>query len=271
MSTSARLRARLARVVAASGVATTAPATVPRVEPGDVEHLPDPARRYLRFMRAVDAPRDWSFEVQFAGRFRLRAKSWMPALAWQYNTAPDISRTFVMRLRFAGMLPMTGTDTYRNGTGRMHGTLLGLVPVANGSGDEFDVGELTTYLNDAVLLAPTFLLGPDVEWRAVDGESFDLTLTDAGRAVTARVVVDERGAPVDFSSDDRYADLPGGLVRARWSTPIDRWSTTADGRPVPVRARAIWHLPDGPLPYLEGGFVADTLRYNEPPTPRPSR
>jgi hypothetical protein len=35
----------------------------------------------------------------------------------------------------------------------MHGKLLGLMTVVVGRGEEFDIGELVTYLNDAVLIA----------------------------------------------------------------------------------------------------------------------
>ncbi len=55
----------------------------------------------------------------------------------------------------------------------------------------------------------------------MDDRSFDVTLADADLRVTARVFVDEDGRPANFSTTDRYADLPGGLFRAEWTTPID--------------------------------------------------
>jgi hypothetical protein len=67
------------------------------------------------------------------------------------------------------------------------------------------------------------------------------------------VLVDERGAPRDFWTDDRYADLPGGLVRARWHTPVESWSEV-DGRPLPVGAKAVWQLTGGPFTYAEMEF-----------------
>jgi hypothetical protein len=148
-------------------------------------------------------------------------------------------------------VPMVGSDTYLHGRGRMLGKLLDRITVADGQGDEFDIGELTTYLNDAVLLAPSLLLGPAAQWSAVDDGSFDVSLTDAGRTVRGRVFVDARGAPYDFSTTDRYADLATGLTRAEWRTPIHNWKIL-DGRPVPDRMAAVWRLPDGPLPYVTG-------------------
>lgn len=74
-------------------------------------------------------------------------------------------------------------------------------------------------------MAPSMLLSPAVRWSAgPDDRSFVLDFTDAGRTVRAEVLLDSRGAPRDFRTDDRYADLPGGLVRARWSTPVGGWT-----------------------------------------------
>jgi hypothetical protein len=237
------------------------------VTEGDLAELPATARRYMTFMGVPGRPRDWSLRARFVGRFRLRPHAdWLPAEAWQYNTALEVGRVFTMRIGFAGVFPMIGNDTYLRGRGQMLGKLVGLFKVAEGHGDEFDVGELTTYLNDAVLLAPSFLLGPNTTWAEVDDDSFDVTLADAGRHVTARVFVDERGAPVDFSTTDRFADLPGGLVRAKWTTPTPVWLSGAD-RPVPGPFSAVWHLADGPLPYIEGRLIPEDIAYNVAPGP----
>jgi hypothetical protein len=253
---------RFVSVVDAAGL-PAGPDDPRQVTEDDLFGLPEVVQRYLRFMGVVDRPRDWSFRVRFEGRFRLRPRlGWMPAEAWQYNTSLGIARIFVMRLRFAGVVPMIGSDTYLNGRGRMLGKLLDRVVVADGQGPEFDIGELTTYLNDAVLIAPSMLLGAAAVWSAVDDGSFDVSLTNAGRTVTGRVFVDERGAPYDFSSTDRYMDSPQGPIQAEWRTPVRGWEFI-HGRAVPGQGEAVWHLPEGPLPYGIGRF--DYLMRNVPP------
>jgi hypothetical protein len=231
----------------------------------EIAHLPSVVRRYLRFMGVVEQPRAWSFRVRFQGKFRIRrGLGWMPAEAWQYNSAVQIGRLFVMRIRFVGVIPMYGHDTYLRGHGRMTGKLFGRFTVVEGQGPEFDIGELTTYLNDAIMLAPSMLLTPSTTWTEVDGHSFDITLVDAGRSVTGRVYLDDTGAPFDFSTTDRFADLPSGLVRAEWRTPVQNWHAI-DGRVVPGQVSAVWRLPDGDLPYIKGGFVPDSLALNVSP------
>jgi hypothetical protein len=251
---------RFVRTVEAARL-PTGPGDAALVTNDHLAGLPKVVQRYLRFMGVVDRPRDWSFRARFAGRFRLRPRlGWMPAEAWQYNTSLGVARVFVMRLRFAGVVPMVGSDTYLDGRGRMLGKLLDRFVVADGQGSEFDIGELTTYLNDAVLMAPSMLLGPSTSWNAVDNGSFDVSLTDAGRTVTGRVFIDERGAPYDFSSTDRYMDSPGGPIRAEWRTPVRGWELI-HGRAVPGQIEANWHLPDGLLPYVTGqlGYLTRNL------------
>lgn len=256
------------RAQALRDAATTVTAPPPEhgdpVTEADLTDLPEPARRYLRFMRVAGRPRDWSFLVRFHGRFKRVGQPWMPCEAWQYNARDPVLRLFHMRIDVARVIPMVGRDSYVDGHGAMRGKVLGLVTVADGAGDEFDLGELVTYLNDALVLAPSMLLVPSTTWAAVDDESFDITISDAGHTVTARAYVEPDGALRDFATEDRWCDLPDGLVRARWTTPFAGWSTV-DGRPWLTGAQAVWHLEDGPLPYVEGTFDAASIRRNVTP------
>lgn len=249
----------------ASAELPTAPGANPSVTEADLSPLPQVVQRYLRFMRVVGRPPDWSFRARFEGRFRLRpGQRWMPMDAWQYNAAGEIARIFVMRIVWGGIVPMLGSDTYLRGQGRMEGKLLNVVPVADGHGPAFDLGELATWLNDAILVAPSMLLSPATTWAEVDDRSFDVSVTDSGLTVSARVSVNERGAPSDFRTTDRYAALPGGPVRAPWTTPVAGWALSVD-RPLPTGGSAVWHLREGPFTYAEGRFVPETMEYNVAP------
>lgn len=138
------------------------------------------------------------------------------------------------------------------------------VTVARSEGPETDLSELVTYLNDAVLMAPSMLLRPNTSFAPVGDRSFDVTLVDADQTVTARVFLDD-GRQTNFSSTDRYADLPGGFVRAEWTTPIDGWVPDGD-RFIFTRGSAVWELPEGSLPYLDFRMSAGGVRYNLAPT-----
>jgi hypothetical protein len=262
---SARLRDRLVRHVTESGVRSTDRDRRPVTEL-DVASLPEPAQRYLRFMEVVGRPRDLNFTARFRGRFRMRPQGpWMPFDAWQYNCSSPVTRIVDMRIDAFGLVPMLGSDTYIGGTGRMVGKLLGRYTVADGRGREFDLGELVTYLNDAVLLAPATLLTPATTWSPVDDESFRIELTDRGHSVSGRVVVAADGRVRDFHTTDRWwagADPP---VRTPWSTPIERWVRTADGRRCPGACEAVWHFPDGESAYIRGAFDPSSVVFDVDP------
>jgi hypothetical protein len=261
------MRRRFLSEVATAGLPVD-PGPIKVITKSDVMPLPEPAQRYLQFMRVVGRPQDWSFRFSFTGRFRTKPqRPWMKCEAWQYNSRLAPARIFHIRIRLGRVLPVVGRDTYVQGRGRMLVKLFNVFTVADGRGEEYDIGELTTYLNDAILIAPSMLLVPEVSWSSVDAGSFDVKLTNHGHTVAARVFVDETGAARDFSTMDRFCynpDDPKQLVRARWTTPIAGWEVV-DGRTLPTGGQAVWHLAQGPFPYADFRLVPGTIAFNVRP------
>ncbi|GAA3865666.1 hypothetical protein GCM10022243_34750 [Saccharothrix violaceirubra] len=235
--------------------------TAAAVADRDLAHLPEPARRHLRFAGVVGRPIDTFFEMRAHGWFRRRPTDrWTSCHLRQRNTAPEISRDFHLHLTAGHLLPIHAVDGYDHGHGRMHATTLGVFTVADARGAEMDQAELVTYLDDAILFAPSTLLRLPVAWTAVDDHAYEVTLTDHDTTVTARVTVDDRGAPREVSTDDRWADLPTGLTKVPWSTPVDGWVLVAD-RMRPRRACAVWHLPEGRFTYAQFEFTGAEITY----------
>lgn len=261
------LRAEFLREVAAAGL-SHGPAPAEPVTDADLDALPEPARRYLRFMGVPGRPRDWSFRAGFLGRFRQRPDApWFECEAWQYNTRLGIARLFHMQMKIAGVLPVVGRDSYANGHGRMRIRLLDRFTLGDSSGEEFDLGELVTWLNDGVMIAPSMLLVPQVRWIAQDADSFDLALTDAERTVQARVVVNAVGAPVNFHTTDRFlAPTRRGemLRRLPWSTPVEGWRRV-DDRMQFGAGRAVWDLEGREFTYIEMRPIPGSRSFNIAP------
>lgn len=229
----------------------------------DLAGLPPVVRRYLSFYGVVaGAPRHWAMRMAVKGRFRRTPdERWMPVEAVQYNLARPVSRIFHMKARLKG-IPLLARDTYVRGRGHMLGKLGGVIKVADGKGPEFDLGELVTWLDDAVLYAPSMLLGPQARWSPLEARSFEVAFSDEGREVKARVFLDGRGAPIDFETQDRYLNDPADprrLVQGTWRTPVE-WR---DQR-CPTRGKALWRLAGGDFVYAEyevmpGSVVFDVL------------
>ncbi|MFO0627652.1 MAG: DUF6544 family protein [Polyangiales bacterium] len=256
----------LMREVVEAGLTLAPPDDAP-VTPAALLALPEPAQRYLRFMGVPGHPRDRAFRAHLRGRFWI-AGAWEDCECVQFNARDEVTRIFHMRLRVKGVLPTYVRDTYVHGRGRMLGRALDLVPVVDDASEAVTVGECVTWLNDAVLLAPSMLLGPGVTFAAVDDGAFDVRLTDAGHAVQARVRVDSCGAVTDFITDDRFYLPPGEKGpprRMTWRTPVDGWRAEG-GRQRFTRAQAVWELPEGPLTYAD--FTLDPGAIHVNPTLR---
>ncbi len=262
------MRAKFHRELRGLGLAEPTE-SLPPVTEADLAALPEPARRYFRFMGAVGRPRDASLRAHWRGRFRRHPRErWMPCEAWQHNTREPIARIFHLVVRLGGLVPALGRDTYQAGRGRMLIRVLDRLTVVDAQGYELDTGELVTWLDDAILLAPSMALRPNATWTPVDADSFDVSVTDGGRTVAGRVFVDGRGAPVDFRTTDRFLDNPdprqGRWLRACWSTPVEGWRATADGRMLPTRGQAMWRLPEEPFAYGDFELVREDTAFNVP-------
>lgn len=261
LTPSRRMRAKFLREVRGAQLLESAPGPV--VEPGDIEALPPTAQRFLVAAGVLGRPRTRSVRAHANGAFRLGPdKPWMRCEAWQYDSAVDVTRIFHMRLRAFGVVPMLVRDTYVDGRGRMLGRVLDAVSVVDEGDEHVATGELVTWLNDACFLAPSMLLRPEVTWRPIRGplgqSAFDLSLTDRGRVVSARVFVDDDGTVADFSTTDRFVSLPGpdgatAWARTRWSTPVHS-VRVLHGRTIASGGRAVWHLPTGNFAYADLTF-----------------
>jgi hypothetical protein len=250
----------LARLPARQGQPDTSIVTA-----SELAQLPSTVQRFFDFMQVVNRPRVASFQVHLHGRFRMRPSApWMKCEAWQYDARDSVRRVFHMRMRMFGVVPVYVRDTYIDGRGRMSGRLFDRLPIVDVSDEKISTGELATYLNDAILSAPSILLGREVRWSEVDRQSFDVELTDGGRTVSGRVSLDARGAATNFSTHCRFGEdpaHPGAMVQTRWSTPISGF-TTIDGRVVAKGGSAIWHFPSGDFNYADLSIASGGVAFN---------
>ena len=217
----------------------------PRPDTGDRGRHPGPPGTGTTVPAVHGGPRSSARLVgpgAMDGHFRLQpGRGWQPFEAWQYNSGPGWPR--VRHAHRRRRIPtMFGADTYRRPRqDAQHASRPG--PGGRRIRAEFDLGELVTWLDDAVLLARD-AARPGCAWAPVDDDTFDVVLTDHGRTVTGRVSVDERGRVRDFSTTDRFWALPG-LVRAAGPRRCRAGRRPAAGRS--RRCAAIWHLPEGPV------------------------
>ncbi len=228
-----------------------------------LQHLPEPAQRYLNFTGVVGKAWIDTVSIKYAGVFRLGAdKPWMPIKAEQVYTTNPPGFHWKARLKMFGLWIAKGDDTYNAGHGHMFGKIAGLYTLFDARGPELDQAAMLRYLNEMTWF-PIALLSDYVTWQAVDDQSFDVTFTDNGKSVTARFMVDEQGRLTNFITR-RYRENKGAYTLDTWTTPMTEWGRLA-GLNLPIRGQAVWKLPAGDLPYAD--LKLTEIEYNRPIEP----
>lgn len=238
-------------------------ADIKTITESEMAHLPEPVQRYLRKSRAIDTKPIKSFTMYFEGDFKMnRDNQWMPVEAVSHADLDSMTRLFYMKLATYG-ITMIGKDEFKFGKGRMQGWLMEVIQLFDESGEEFDIGEQVTLLND-LTFAPSALLDKRISWTPVNKNRAKATLTAHGRSVSAEFIFNDEGEMVDFYTMDRFVQNSDNnseikYIRTEWSTPFSQYKETADYF-LPSYGEAVWH-PEGEESYSYARFHVKKIEY----------
>lgn len=224
----------------------------------DLQHLPLPVQKYLRYTGVLNTPKLKSVKIVFEGEMRGKGQDWFPFRSEQYNTFDTPNRLFFMRAKMKGV-EVPGYHAYKDGTATMTIKLFSLFPVVHNQGREMNIGETVTVFNDMCIMAPASLIDPRIQWEEIDSQSVKATFTHKGISISATLLFNSEGQLVNFISDDRYAINGKSFLRLRFSTPMSAY-TKIHGINVPSYGEAIWHYPEGEFVY--GKFNLKEIQYN---------
>lgn len=158
------------------------------------------------------------------------------------------------RIAMARGVPVRVRDAFADGTGSMHGAVLGLVTVVRSEGSpELATAALQRYLGEAVWFPFALLPRHGVEWTAIDGSSARATLRAGETAVSLEFRFDADGLVASvFTPARAYDDGKNPPRQIPWQARNLVWGEV-DGRLVPRDAVVEWLLPAGPWAYWRGG------------------
>jgi hypothetical protein len=218
----------------------------------EIDGLPPAARRYFRYAGVAGRERIASFSVILKGRIRNGPEeAWMPLTMRQYNRVDAPARVVYLE---STKPPLAGVDSFVAGSGRMQIKVMNLIRVADSKGPEMAVSALVTFLNDLVLCPLAYFSLP-LRWRHVDDRRVELAFSHAGMAVSALLTVDEEGRLLDWSTEDRYADIKGVSVKDTWSTPFGEYGELA-GLRLPMKGAGMHDYDGEPYVYVELDHIA---------------
>lgn len=222
----------------------------------DIQHLPLPVQRYLRFSGVINQPSVKNARIKMQGRMRSRNQDWFPFEAVQYSFFDNPERLFFMKAKMFGT-EVPGYHRYLNQKASMLVKLFGLIPVIQASGQEMDRAETVTFFNDACLMAPAALVDKRIRWEALDSLSAKAIFNNGENKISATLYFNDKGQLINFVSDDRY-DI-GDMKQYRFSTPVKEYQTI-EGRNAISFGEGVWHYPEGEFVY--GEFYIKEIAYN---------
>jgi hypothetical protein len=225
------------------------PHTASAVTEADLEPLPVPVRRWLRWAGVVGTRCPDTVHLVQHGLFRLGSDNpWMSFTAEEHYTIGPPGFIWPVTFRIAPLLTIEGRDAYLDGRGSIDMRLLGVIPVARQHGPELDQGALLRFLNEIVWF-PAAALAPYIQWDAIDATSASATISHRGVTAAAEFMFDEQGRPVDMRAA-RYRTVGGGYALSTWSTPFSTYGEFAGIR-VPIAGEGVWKLESGDFCYVE--------------------
>ncbi|HSM51671.1 MAG TPA: DUF6544 family protein, partial [Thermoanaerobaculia bacterium] len=199
---SARVEARLTAAAPA--------AQPPPFQEAELAGLPEPVARYLGRVLADGEPVPRLVQVAWHGAFNMGGPG---KDGWKHFTARQLfvpgAPGFVWdaRIAMARGVPVRVRDAFADGTGSMHGAVLGLVTVVRSEGSpELATAALQRYLGEAVWFPFALLPRHGVEWTAIDGSSARATLRAGETAVSLEFRFDADGLVASVFTPARAYD-----------------------------------------------------------------
>lgn len=230
------------------------------VRDADLESVPEPVARYLRYAGVVGRPAVWNMRVEMqAEMFMEPGGPPIAAASEQHNFFDQPTRLFFLDAYMFGM-PVDVLHRYSKTHATMMVRVAELFDVTDAAGDVLDTTETVTLLNDMAVMAPASLLDPRLSFRAVDERQTEVSLQNGKSHVRAVLHFGEQGELVDFVSHDRSALGQDGVFRKfRFSTPLRAYRDFG-GMRLASEGDAVYDYPEGPFRYAT--FRIERVDYN---------
>jgi hypothetical protein len=215
------------------------------VHASQLERLPEPVRRWLRYSEVVGTQQPATVRLRQEGDFQIQAKRWVPFRAEQYFTTNPPGFLWKASFRMAPLVSVVGRDRYRAGEASMQMRVLSLIPVANKTGGGLDQGDLLRYLGELQWF-PAGALADYITWEPLQNDSARATMSYAGVTASMAFLFGADGRLLE-SRAQRYNDGRGRIESWVNRNDADR---EFGGIRVPALGEARWEYESGPYPYI---------------------
>jgi hypothetical protein len=225
----------------------------------DMAHLPAIVQQYLHYTQSVGQPKVKNFKAEFVGRMRGKpSDNYMKLHSVQYNFYQKPSRYFFMQASKMG-LPATGLHCYSNVTATFEVKMLNWLKVVNAKGEKLNRAETVTLFNDMCFIAPATLIDKRITWETMNDTTVKGTYKNENITISALLYFNQKGALMNFISNDRYETDGKQYHNYPWATPVTDYQML-NGYFLPGKAKLIYQKPEGDFTY--GELEYKSVQYN---------
>jgi hypothetical protein len=227
-------------------------------DPGELDGLPAPVRRYFRAVLMDGQPMVAAASVTHTGSINMSAtgEQWKPFTSKQRVITKRPGFDWDARIMMVPGVSAHVHDAYITGEGLLRVALLGLVQVVNMTGTpEIARGELLRFFAEMAWYPTALLPSQGLRWEAVDGTSARATLIDGKLAVTLLFRFNADGLIDTVRAESRDRVIDGKTVSAPWQGRFWNYAPRG-GMRVPLDGEVAWMLPEGVKTYWRGTTTA---------------
>ncbi len=223
-----------------------------RFFPRDLDDLPKPVARYLRFALTPGQPLLRGARLEQTGYMRSgNGKPWAPFTAVEHFCGDPIGFVWDASMRIAPFVTIKVRDRYVGGEGASEATIAGLISLGRRKGTpELAAASLVRFLAEAAWLPAMYLPSENLRWSAIDDRQARAILRDGRTEVSIDVEFGYAGEIVSVSTM-RYRDVNGVPVLTPWRGHYRAFSPV-HGMMIPMAADVEWIIQDVPVMVWRG-------------------
>jgi hypothetical protein len=249
-------RQRRALATEVERLTQAAASRAPHAEIGDLDALPAPVARYLRW--ALPERRSMSLvRIGQRGTLRtdVRSDRWMAFEAAHLVAPGAIGFVWNARVSVAPLVHVRVRDAYIGGEGAGHVSLLSAFGIGGAGGTpEMNSGSLHRFLAEAVWYPAALLPGPALRWSPLGSNSAVATLTDHGTTVSLEFRFADTGEVTGIYTPARWGTFGAGYEQRPWEGHFRQYERR-NGIRVPTEGDVGWYVDGEWQPVWKGAVV----------------
>lgn len=214
--------------------------------------LPKPVQAYFKHVLKEGQPFISYARLRHDGQFKTGMdRDWVDIEGEEYFTAGSPGFVWIGRIPY-----VTARDMYLHGRGRLVVSLLSLIKIVDGTGENFDQGELLRWLTECVWMPTALLPNENLKWSPVNSESALLSFTHKGMKLFCIVYFNDRHEITRFVTKRYMIEK-----METWSGLCGNYKEVM-GVKIPARIEAVWNLKSGDFSYAR--FRVEEIEFNQP-------